>query len=551
MEKIITTQNLRKYAEEALIGCLDYIGQNMIYSPWTKRNAGWQEQWLQSKFAGLYGTCDALFLLAYHKDRYREIISIVAEELKYLFNNNVNYKEMVYDTEEEKQRKARCRFLLEQNQHITLKAVYFLRTIELLKSKDVFLFEDERMLKIIDSVYLQIESTYMEDGYFSPAVGNVTDNSILATIQAFMLMKNKWGMKDEKIQKTKDLLLSFIDDYILFMDNGYNSNKSKFDIYRIKSNFVAALYALSDFSQLSVEEIEKVVLSFFVSMNDQDIRKGFWIKDSYTVPDTILSRDTYIVDSRLLFLKSTIQLMILKIVPVGTIEFLIDDLIEIVDTCLDKKQYLFWDSAPSFSHNIRGLIVLQNLIYLLDDASFEFTACKIFPNIRDFEYRAIDPLNVVLFMSFSKEYTESVEETVREVLNYIGFTVWWATNDPYDAIVVDSIFDKLSKAQFVIIDCSERSANVMYEAGLSHGLGKPTLLCGTNDNVFPYEQKDFFDSCIFDSDGEKNPPPYRDLQRGILDYIKNNIDTFSLTKKQKKHIIEKSENFIDTFCGWE
>ena len=159
------------------------------------------------------------------------------------------------------------------------------------------------MLKIIDSVYLQIESTYMEDGYFSPAVGNVTDNSILATIQAFMLMKNKWGMKDEKIQKTKDLLLSFIDDYILFMDNGYNSNKSKFDIYRIKSNFVAALYALSDFSQLSLEEIEKVVLSFFVSMNDQDIRKGFWIKDSYTVPDTILSRDTYIVDSRLLFLK--------------------------------------------------------------------------------------------------------------------------------------------------------------------------------------------------------------------------------------------------------
>ena len=54
------------------------------------------------------------------------------------------------------------------------------------------------------------------------------------------------------------------------------------------------------------------------------------------------------------------------------------------------------------------------------------------------------------------KYTESVEETVREVLNYIGFTVWWATNDPYDAIVVDSIFDKLSKAQFVIIDCSEQ-----------------------------------------------------------------------------------------------
>ena len=68
---------------------------------------------------------------------------------------------------------------------------------------------------------------------------------------------------------------------------------------------------------------------------------------------------------------------------------------------------------------------------------------------------------------------------------------------------------------------------------------------------FLMNKKDFFDSCIFDSDGEKNPPPYRDLQRGILDYIKNNIDTFSLTKKQKKHIIEKSENFIDTFCGWE
>lgn len=549
MEDVITLQMLKDHAKHALNCCLDHIAQNMIRSPWTNKEAGWQEQWLQSKFTGLYATCNALSLLVHYKEEYGETIDKAVEELGYLFDNSIDYSERADDSDTEKKRKARCRFLLEQNFHTTLKGVYFVRAFELLKAKNAYDFSDTKMLEIIESVYKQIESVFcMETGCFAPAVGNDSDRSVLTTMQAFVVMKNRWGTASPETMKVKQLLLQFVRAYLVYAQSGTNVNMNKFDIYTVKINFVSALYALSHASDcLSKDERELLADVFFESMNDRDIRVGFPIKESYTVPDTMMARDTYIADSRMLYLKATVQLMAAKIIPIAAMEFFLDDFVEIIDTCVLKKQYLSWDSAPSFSHNIKGLSILHDLICLLEDTDIDFSAFKASPQLLDLEHRTIEPLNVVLFMSFSKEYSESVQETVHEVLEYLGFRVWWATNDPYDAFVVDSILERLSKAQFVIIDCSERSPNVMYEAGLAHGLAKPTLLCGCNEGVFPYETAELYDTCVFVSDGEQNPPPYRDLQNGILNYITDNLDRFCLTDAQKDQIKEKTELFLSEY----
>ena len=550
MDDIISMTTLVDSAKRALIYCLDFIAENTVFSPWTQKKAGWQEQWFQSKFTGLYATCNALPLLFYDEERYKKVINNAIEELFYLFDNSIIYKDSENDTEEEKKRKARCRLLLEQNSHTTLKAVYYLRAFEFLKSLSALSENLERISEISESVYKQVESVFCkETGIFSPAIENTIDNSILTTSQAFMVMKDRWGIFSPNVIITKQLLLNHIKTYSSFIQNDNHITKNKFEKYRIKSDFTASLYALSHSIDCVTSEEKSVIAdAFYSSMQDREIREGFFIKDSYTVPNTVLSRDVYTVDSRMLYLKSVIQLIANQIISPATIECFIDDIVEIIDTSLSKKQYLYWDSAPSFSHNIRGLSVLQDFINVFDEINIEHTIYNISPLMQGFDYQVITPLDVVLFMSFAKEYSESVQETVFEVLHYIGFNIWWASNDPYDVFVVDRIQYKLAHAQFVLIDCNERSANVMYEAGLSHGFGKHTLLCGCSADVFPYEDDTPFETCVFDSNGEVNPPPYRDLQKGIIQFVLNNIDTFSLPEAKKEVIINRSKQFLHIYC---
>lgn len=548
MNDIITLSELNKCAKESLFCCLDYIASHTIYSPWTQKTTGWQEQWLHSHFSGLYATCNALSLLANYKNEYSETINNVIEELKYLFDTSIDYTDFENDDENERKRKARCRFLLEQNCNTTLKMVYFIRAYEQLKKNEALNDEDSKLATVVEQLYDTLDRLFISNYGFVPAIGNETEISVLTTAQTFILMAKKWGADSDKTEKSKELLIGYINDYFDYIKNN-EDNSSKFKEYSVKSNFVSAFYALAHSTECLTEDDKELILSaFFESLNDRKFREGFIIKDSYTVPNTVMARDTYSADARMLYLKAIVRLMLEGFVPDVAVDLFLDDFVEIIDTCYEKKQYLAWDSAPSFSHNIKGLKILHDLTKFLDRTNMDFTAYKAFPRLQNPDYQTIDPLNVVLFMSFSKEYTESLQETIQEVMQCLGFNVWWATNDPYDVSVVDSILDRLSKAQFVIVDCTERSANVMYEAGLSHGLGKPTLLCGCGSEVFPYEDDEFTDTCIFNSNGDENPPPYRDLQKGILEYIKKNINDFCLSEVQKKNVFEKAEEFINDYC---
>ena len=85
----------------------------------------------------------------------------------------------------------------------------------------------------------------------------------------------------------------------------------------------------------------------------------------------------------------------------------------------------------------------------------------------------------------------------------------------------------------------------MYEAGLAHGLGKNVLLCGPCKDVFPYECEDQYNVCYYVSDGEINPPPYRDLQAGIIKYIIENIDLFCFTPQMKEKVLSKAREFAE------
>lgn len=551
MKNIFRIQDLKQEAHTALICALDYIRENQLESVWTKRRCGWQELCANSKFSGLYATCNAIMLLLFNVDRYRDVICSASEELAYVYDTSKSYDAAPDDSEEEETRKKRCALLLKENCNITLKAVFFLRTYLALAMHNIQISPESKFQNIVDSALEQIEAAYdSQSGLFMPAKENHFDKSMMTTMYAFILMNDFRGTTAPETVNGIKLFLDMLDNYKKKYTSVRSYNISKFERYIDKRNAIIALYALAHSIQcLNKRDQELLREAWFITISDHEIRDGFLIKDSFLVPSTLFSRDQFQADSKVLYLEATVKLIEVNVLPFEVLECVIDDLVEIIDTVKEKKQYVAWDMAPSFSHNANGLMVLESLVRCLDCRPKFFSAIKIQPLAlgRNNHY-AIAPKSVVLFMPFRAPHTESFRSSVQEVLSEIGFSVWCASDDPYDALVMDHIWNRLCSAQFVIIDCTGRGANVMYETGVAHGLGKRVLLCGPNNNAFPYESSQDFDICIYDPDGDMNPPPFRDLQKGICKFIKKYMEEFCIAAPMSETMLKKLESFKKKNC---
>lgn len=553
MKNIFRIQDLKNEAQTALHCALDYIRKNQLESVWTKRHCGWQELCANSKFSGLYATCNAIMLLLFDVDRYMDVIGPASEELAYVYDSSKSYHAVSGDSEEERTRKERCALLLKENCNITLKAVFFLRTYLALDKHNIQISSESKFQNIVVSALDQVEAAYdPQSCLFTPAKENNLDESMLTTMYASILMNDFRGAAASETVNGIKMFLGKLDNYKKKYSSVKSYDISKFERYIDKRDAIIALYALAHSSQcMNKRDQELLREAWFVTVSDHEIRDGFLIKDSFSVPFTLFARDQFQADSKVLYLEATVKLIEVNVLPFEVLECVIDDLVEIIDTVKEKEQYVAWDMAPSFSHNANGLKVLESLVRCLNcqpESKF-FSAIKIQPLAlgRNNHY-AIVPKSVVLFMPFRARHTESFRSSVQEALSEIGFSVWCASDDPYDALVMDHIWNRLCSAQFVIIDCTGRGANVMYETGVAHGLGKRVLLCGPDHNAFPYESSQDFDVCTYDPDGDTNPPPFRDLQKGICKFIKKYMKEFCIAAPMSETMLKKLASFEKKIC---
>jgi nucleoside 2-deoxyribosyltransferase len=61
----------------------------------------------------------------------------------------------------------------------------------------------------------------------------------------------------------------------------------------------------------------------------------------------------------------------------------------------------------------------------------------------------------------------------------------------FDGTILDRIYNQISKADVIVADMSGRNANVFYEVGYAHALGKRTILLTNNANDIPFDLKHF------------------------------------------------------------
>lgn len=53
--------------------------------------------------------------------------------------------------------------------------------------------------------------------------------------------------------------------------------------------------------------------------------------------------------------------------------------------------------------------------------------------------------------------------------------------------IVDDVWNAINAARIVIADCTGRNANVFYEIGIAHTLGKPVVLCAQTTDDIPFD----------------------------------------------------------------
>jgi hypothetical protein len=92
-----------------------------------------------------------------------------------------------------------------------------------------------------------------------------------------------------------------------------------------------------------------------------------------------------------------------------------------------------------------------------------------------------------ILMSF-REQLEPVHKAIREAVVLDNGLVCERADDIYSAgIVIDEIWIKLCEAQIVIADVTGRNANVLYEMGLAHAIGKEVVILAQATSDIPFD----------------------------------------------------------------
>jgi len=89
--------------------------------------------------------------------------------------------------------------------------------------------------------------------------------------------------------------------------------------------------------------------------------------------------------------------------------------------------------------------------------------------------------------SFSDIYTYGIKQSCTELNTYCERV----DEQIYTERILDRIYNQISKADIIIADMTGRNANVFYEVGYAHGLGKNVILLTQNADDIPFDLKHF------------------------------------------------------------
>ena len=179
-----------------------------------------------------------------------------------------------------------------------------------------------------------------------------------------------------------------------------------------------------------------------------------------------------------------------------------------VDVFVDSIRVISHPSLPGQTGTSVGLFC------------FKSTPKAVFSNYRVSSARP----KAFVAMQFSEPYNEVYRDAVEPLVREIGFEPLRLDDVHSPGIIINDIINNLSESSIVLAEISEKNANVYYELGLAHALGKPTLLMAVKGTSLPFDVGPH--RCIFyDNTIAGRGKLQESLKRGLMSLLGRSIDS--------------------------
>lgn len=105
---------------------------------------------------------------------------------------------------------------------------------------------------------------------------------------------------------------------------------------------------------------------------------------------------------------------------------------------------------------------------------------------QDIKYSSSSP-KAFIAMQFSDPYNEVYVDAIKPIVSEIGYEPIRVDDVHTPGIVINDIVSNIVESSIVIAEVSERNANVYYELGIAHSIGKPTVLLAQKGTSLPFD----------------------------------------------------------------
>jgi hypothetical protein len=95
--------------------------------------------------------------------------------------------------------------------------------------------------------------------------------------------------------------------------------------------------------------------------------------------------------------------------------------------------------------------------------------------------------DIFVFMPFADELAPVYHDHMKAVADKLGKTIARADDFFTTEEIVPEIWTALLKTKLVIADCTGRNANVFYELGLAHAIGRRAIVTTQNISDIPFD----------------------------------------------------------------
>jgi len=96
-----------------------------------------------------------------------------------------------------------------------------------------------------------------------------------------------------------------------------------------------------------------------------------------------------------------------------------------------------------------------------------------------------------VLMPFAGSFTDIYNLGIKDTCEAAGAYCERVDEQVYQGNILDRVYNQIAKADFIIADMTGKNANVFYEVGYAHAIGKSTILLTQNNDDIPFDLKHF------------------------------------------------------------